>query len=145
MGCLPRNPARCTAQREIAMATPSEIVSKFVELWEQDDGFTEAVNSYFRDDTVWENHGLLTTTGKEEALGFYHEFSKSTGMTGMKIDMLAIAAKGDRVLTERIDRIIDAKGTEVMTVPVMGIFEIEDGKIAAWRDYFDTIVNSPPE
>ncbi len=125
------------------MATPTEIVSRFVELWEQDDGFTDAVNRYFRDDTVWENHGLLTTTGKQEALGFYHEFSKATGMTGMKIDMIAIAANGSKVLTERIDRIIDAGGTEVMTVPVMGIFEIEDGKIAAWRDYFDTIKNSP--
>jgi limonene-1,2-epoxide hydrolase len=28
-------------------------------------------------------------------------------------------------------------------VPVMGIFEIEGGKITAWRDYFDTIVNVP--
>ncbi|MDG2003339.1 MAG: limonene-1,2-epoxide hydrolase family protein [Novosphingobium sp.] len=122
---------------------PSEIVTKFVDLWEEDDGFTRAVNTYFRDDTVWENHGLLTTTGKDRALGFYHEFSKTTGMTAMKIDMLAIAAIGDKVLTERIDRILDAKGTEVMTVPVMGVFEIEDGKIAAWRDYFDTIANSP--
>lgn len=127
------------------MATPSEIVTKFVDLWEEDDGFTRAVNAYFRDDTVWENHGLLTTTGKQEALGFYHEFSKATGMTGMKIDMLAIAQAGDKVLTERIDRIIDADGNEVMAVKVMGIFEIEDGRIAAWRDYFDTIKNSPPQ
>lgn len=127
------------------MPSPSEIVSRFVELWEEDDGFTRAVDSYFRDDTVWENHGLLTTTGKAEALGFYHEFSKATGMTGMKIDMLAVAGDGNKVLTERIDRIIDANGAEVMTVPVMGIFEIEDGKIAAWRDYFDTIANSPPD
>jgi limonene-1,2-epoxide hydrolase len=126
------------------MATPSEIVTKFIDLWEKDDGFTEAVNSFFRDDTVWENHGLLTTTGKQEALGFYHEFSKATGMTGMKIDMLAIAEAGNKVLTERIDRIIDGEGREVMTVPVMGIFEIEDGRITAWRDYFDTIKNSPP-
>jgi limonene-1,2-epoxide hydrolase len=63
----------------------------------------------------------------------------------MKIDMLALAESGNKVLTERIDRIIDGKGNEVMAVAVMGIFEIEDGKIAAWRDYFDTIKNSPPE
>jgi len=126
------------------MPTPIEIVSKFVDLWEQDDGFTEAVERYFRDETVWEDHGLLTTTGKAEALGFYHEFSKATGMTGMKIDMLAIGESGNKVLTERIDRIINAEATEVMTVACMGVFEIEDGKIAVWRDYFDTIANSPP-
>ena len=127
------------------MTTPTETVRKFVDLWERDDGFTEAVNTFFRDDTVWENHGLLTTTGKAEALGFYHEFSKATGMTGMKIDMLAIGESGNKVLTERIDRIVDANGAEVMTVPVMGVFEIEDGRIAVWRDYFDTIKNSPPD
>jgi len=112
------------------MPAPIEIVSQFVELWEQDDGFTEAVETYFRDDTVWENHGLLTTTGKAGALGFYHEFSMATGMTGMKIDMLAIGESGNKVLTERIDRIINSEGTEVMTVACMGVFEIEDGKIA---------------
>lgn len=126
------------------MASEIEIISRFIELWEQDDGFTEAVNTYFNDDTIWENHGLITTTGKEEALGFYHEFTQATGMAAMKIDMLAIAADGNKVLTHRIDRILDGKGNEVMTVPVMGIFEVSDGKITAWRDYFDTNKNSPP-
>lgn len=126
------------------MPTPIEIVNHFVELWHQPDGFTQAVNSYFNDDTVWENHGLLTTTGKAEALGFYHEFSKATGMTGMKIEMHAIAETGNKVLTHRTDWIMDDSGNAVMEVPVMGIFEIEDGKITAWRDYFDTIKNSPP-
>lgn len=120
------------------MPRPSEIVRSFFALWEKEDGFAQAVEGFFRDDTVWENHGLLITTGKDEALGFYHEFSKATGMKTMRIDMLALAETGNKVLTERIDRIIDAFGREVMTVPVMGIFEIEDGRITAWRDYFDT-------
>jgi limonene-1,2-epoxide hydrolase len=126
------------------MTTPTGIVTHFVTLWEQDDGFPEAVKRYFTEATVWENHGLLTTTGPDEALGFYRDFSKATGMAGMKIDMLAIAETGSKVLTERIDWILDKDGTAVMKVPVMGIFEIEGGKIAAWRDYFDTAANSPP-
>lgn len=128
--------------------TPTGIVSHFVALWEQPGGFPLAVATYFTPATVWENHGLLTTTGPDEALGFYRDFSASTGMAGMKIDMLAVAATrdagGDKVLTERIDWILDQTGTAVMKVPVMGIFEIADGKIAAWRDYFDTKANSPP-
>jgi limonene-1,2-epoxide hydrolase len=124
--------------------TPTEIVTHFVELWEQPDGFTEAVNRYFTPGTVWENHGLLTTTGPAEALGFYHSFSEATGMAGMRIEMLALAAAGSKVLTERIDWILDAGGKEVMKVPVMGIFETEGGRITAWRDYFDTKANSPP-
>lgn len=126
------------------MTQPVDIVRDFIALWEQPDGFTTAVERYFTPATVWENHGLCTTTGQEEALGFYREFSAATGMTGMKIDTLAIAATGDKVLTERIDWILDADGQPVMKVPVMGIFEIAGGRIAAWRDYFDTIANSPP-
>jgi limonene-1,2-epoxide hydrolase len=39
------------------------------------------------------------------------------------------------VMTERVDRfVIDG---EPFSLPVMGIFEIVDDKISAWRDYFD--------
>ena len=49
------------------------------------------------------------------------------------------------VLTERTDRfLIKEKWVEV---PVMGTFEIHDGKITAWRDYFDAnqVINQWPE
>lgn len=126
------------------MAMPSEIVTAFIALWEQPDGFPEAVETWFTDETVWENHGLITTSGRQEAVGFYDQFSAATGMAGMKIDVLAIAETGNKVLTERIDYILGAAGEVLMTVPVMGIFEIEGGRITAWRDYFDTIANAPP-
>lgn len=126
-------------------ATPGEIVADFIALWEEPDGFPRAVERYFTPATVWENHGLLTTTGPDEALGFYREFGRQTGMKGMKIDTLALAVAGSKVLTERIDWILDGEGRAVMKVPVMGIFEIEGGRIAAWRDYFDTVANSPKE
>ena len=130
------------------MAAAGEIVSAFIALWEEPDGFPRAVERYFTEATVWENHGLLTTTGKADAIGFYQQFGAATGMKGMKIAMLALAEThdaltGDKVLTERIDYILDGAGQTVMTVPVMGIFEIADGRITAWRDYFDTIANAP--
>lgn len=120
------------------MPTPIEIVTRFIALWEGPGGFRSAVEAYFTPYTVWENHGLLTTTGRDEALSFFEQFAGSSGMTGMKVDMLALAAVGDKVLTERIDRGFDKDGNETIKVPVMGIFEIADGRIMAWRDYFDT-------
>ncbi len=39
------------------------------------------------------------------------------------------------VLTERIDTF--TVGDVVAPLPVMGTFEVRDGKISAWRDYFD--------
>ena len=126
------------------MPRPTEIVQDFIALWEKPDGFPEAVGTYFRDDTVYENHGLKTTVGKDEALGFYREFSAATGMAAMKIDTHAIAETDGKVLTHRTDYLLGTDGKPVMEVPVMGIFEIEAGKIAAWRDYFDTKAHTPP-
>ena len=49
--------------------------------------------------------------------------------------MRNIAAVGDTVLTERVDVFHLPNGK--IELPVMGTFEVKDGKIAAWRDYFD--------
>jgi limonene-1,2-epoxide hydrolase len=39
------------------------------------------------------------------------------------------------VFTERLDRFqMNGKWLEI---PVMGVFELENGKITGWRDYFD--------
>ena len=38
-------------------------------------------------------------------------------------------------MTERIDR-FEAQGNAV-ALPVMGVCELRDGRIASWRDYFD--------
>ncbi len=46
-----------------------------------------------------------------------------------------LAADGDTVLTERVDE-ITANGVTA-PVPVMGTFEVRDGRIVQWRDYFD--------
>ncbi len=57
------------------------------------------------------------------------------GMDSVEFQVRTIAASGDVVLTERVD-VFNAPGTR-LELPVMGTFELRDGKIAAWRDYFD--------
>ena len=47
-----------------------------------------------------------------------------------------LAADGPVVLTERLDRFTWPTG-DVAELPVMGTFEVHDGKITQWRDYFD--------
>ncbi len=49
--------------------------------------------------------------------------------------MLNIAAAGSVVLTERLDRFV--MGGKTVELPVAGVFEVSNGKITAWRDYFD--------
>ena len=49
--------------------------------------------------------------------------------------MRNIVANGDTVLTERVD--VFQLPNATIELPVMGTFEVKDGKIVAWRDYFD--------
>jgi limonene-1,2-epoxide hydrolase len=61
-----------------------------------------------------------------------------------QVHNIAETATGN-VLTERTDRfLVKEKWVEV---PVMGIFELRDGKITAWRDYFDVnqVISKWPE
>ena len=53
-------------------------------------------------------------------------------------------AAGDLVMNERTDRF--ELGGIWVDLPVAGVFELRDGRIALWRDYFDlpTIMNAMP-
>jgi limonene-1,2-epoxide hydrolase len=49
-----------------------------------------------------------------------------------------IAAADGIVLTERTERFTHRAGVKpAWELPVMGAFEFRDGKIVAWRDYFE--------
>ena len=73
----------------------------------------------------------------DEALDITDKFEISAGITHLDADMRSIAIERDRVLTERVDRLLTSKGEVIVTLRVMGIFELADGKSTAWRDYFD--------
>jgi limonene-1,2-epoxide hydrolase len=47
-----------------------------------------------------------------------------------------VMASGNRVMNERADTLVTRAGKKAV-VPAAGFFEIKEGKIFAWRDYFD--------
>lgn len=98
----------------------------------------EAFRTYFTPATVWDNVGWARTTGIDEAMVLMDKFEAEVGASAFRAEMLAIASQGNRVLTERIDYLLDADGKDLKSFQLMGIFEVTDGKISAWRDYFDT-------
>ncbi len=57
------------------------------------------------------------------------------GIESIDFRVINIAANGPVVMTERVD-VFTLPGRS-FELPVMGTFEISDGKIKAWRDYFD--------
>lgn len=89
------------------------------------------------DDCVWQNSGFPTCEGKDACLGLYDGFNQNAGFVGLRVEMIAAAASGDTVVTERIDHLLNASGEVFASLPLAGVLVVRDGKIAAWRDYFD--------
>lgn len=130
-------PPQVSAKIEDAkVSTPIEIVQAFCAAFPEDDGKV-AIQRYFMPKTVWVNEGVSRTTGIEEAIAFLERPNRSTSIAAVHFDMLAIAADGNRVLTERLDRFVRSDGSEIAAIRVMGVFEVEGNHIVAWRDYFD--------
>ena len=108
-----------------------ELIRKFCAAWAKPDA--TALADYFTDDAVYHNMPVQPIQGKDAIKGVIEQFTAPFERS--EWELLQIAAVGDVVLTERVDRFISADKT--IELPVMGTFEIVGGKIAAWRDYFD--------
>jgi limonene-1,2-epoxide hydrolase len=115
----------------------AKVVEEFLKTWSRPGQWRSAFTDYFSPDCVYENVGLSKTIGPEEAITFVLAFESKLPFVTMTVDVRNILESGRVVMTERIDRFHDAQGAEIFSLPVMGIFEVVGGKIAAWRDYFD--------
>jgi limonene-1,2-epoxide hydrolase len=74
-------------------------------------------------------------TGPDEA---HDMLSRMREHWDIRLDMVNSTAAGSVVLTERLEHFKHRKGERAdCELPVMGAFELRDGKIVAWRDYFE--------
>ena len=116
------------------MSSPNEtLVSNFVKEFDAPAPDPEKVGAYFTDDAVYHNIPLDPIHGKDaikQAVGGWKAMMLCNGW-----EIVHQVANGDVVMNERIDR-FKVNGKDV-ALPVVGVFELRDGKIAAWRDYFD--------
>lgn len=110
---------------------PLETVRRFCAAWSS--STPAELGEYFTDDALYHNIPIAAVTGRAEIVAFIEGFVG--GFEEIEFRVLAIAAAGDVVLTERVD-VFRSPGKTV-ELPVMGTFEIRHGRIAAWRDYFD--------
>ncbi len=110
--------------------SPVQVVEAFVAAWNRMD--LDGVLGLLHEEIVYHNVPVDPLHGKAAV----SEYLRSRWIFE-KIDweMPNIAASGNTVLTERIDRfVLDGRP---VALPVMGAFEIRDDAIVAWRDYFD--------
>jgi limonene-1,2-epoxide hydrolase len=108
-----------------------QVVRGFCEVFDKHDA--EAVRPFLADDVVYHNIPMDPVVGADATVAFLAGFLAMCDR--MEIEILQLAVRGEVVLTERVDTFTTAAG--VVPLPVMGVFEVRNGKIAAWRDYFD--------
>ena len=110
---------------------PNESYATSAEAFAKHDA--EALRPFFTDDVVYHNIPMDPAVGIDATIAFIEGFF---GMCeSMAVDTVHLAVRDNVVLTERVDTF--TIGPVVAPLPVMGTFEVRDGKISAWRDYFD--------
>jgi limonene-1,2-epoxide hydrolase len=111
---------------------PGAVVRAFVAEFDVEHPDIERLVSYFTEDAVYHNMPGQPARGRaaiRAALGYTQRLSSA----GWEIVHQATA--GGIVFNERLDRF--KVGERTVELPVCGVFELQDGQIAAWRDYFD--------
>ena len=93
----------------------------------------EVLRPFFSDDVVYHNMPMDPADGLEATMGVISMFM---GMgEAVEFEIHHLASDGSTVLTERTDRF--TIGGKEASLAVMGAFHVVEGKITAWRDYFD--------
>jgi len=112
------------------IADPAALVRAFVDAWTRMD--FEAVVGALHDEIDYHNIPMAPLAGKAAVRAY---LENAWAFEAAEWTMPHIAVAGAAVLTERVDAFL-INGRWVR-LPVMGVFEIEDGAIRRWRDYFD--------
>jgi limonene-1,2-epoxide hydrolase len=111
-------------------AANDAMVREFIAAWERRD--TEFIVDHFTDDGVYHSVPLTPIVGKQAIRDFVEGF---VGKPPGRLVIRHQVASDTVVMNERTDY-ITLNGQPVV-LPISGVFEIEHGRIKAWREYFD--------
>jgi len=111
--------------------TPQEVVGAFIAAVEARD--VDAALAFLAEDVSYENMPMDPIVGREMTgmvLRSYLDIS-----TEVEWRIVREVVDGDVVINERVDRFHIGGGW--LELPVAGFWEVRDGLITRWRDYFD--------
>jgi limonene-1,2-epoxide hydrolase len=111
--------------------TPLETVRAFIAHIEAKD--IESALALCTEDIEYDNVPMPTVHGVAEVRQFLGPFIDGAGDIEWVVHREA--ETGDIVFNERTDRF--QLGDRWLEIAVAGVWELRDGKIALWRDYFD--------
>ena len=106
------------------------MVRAFLAAWERRD--TPYILDCFTDDAVYHSIPLTPIVDKEAIRAFVTKFAD---VPPGRLEIRHQVASAHVVMNERTDY-MTLNGSPVV-LPICGVFEIEGGRIKAWREYFD--------
>ncbi|KQH78532.1 MULTISPECIES: limonene-1,2-epoxide hydrolase family protein [Mycobacterium] len=109
-----------------------QVVRDFLGSWEARS--LDTICSGFADDAVYHNVPVAPIEGIAGIRGIFEAFLAA--FSDAKLDIVTLAAEPGRVLVERVDYFTMNDGRKVV-LPVTGVFEVKNGKITRFSDYFD--------
>lgn len=112
----------------------ADTTTAFMNAWSERD--VDRIMSFFAEDAEYTNVPMdpPTNRGKQEIRQFIEGFIGMVSELEFIVHKQVEGADGT-VMNERTDRL--KMNDNWIELPVMGVFEFQDGKIRAWRDYFD--------
>jgi limonene-1,2-epoxide hydrolase len=115
------------------MPSNSDLIDGFMQAWRDLD--LDAIMNHFTEDAAYANIPMgPPNIGKADIRAFIEGFLGTTTEINFIVHHQAEGANGI-IMNERTDVLVmEGKRVELA---VMGVFELQDGKIKAWRDYFD--------
>ncbi|WP_061555761.1 limonene-1,2-epoxide hydrolase family protein [Mycobacterium simiae] len=108
------------------------VVRDFLGSWQ--DRSLDSICSGFAPDAVYHNVPVEPIEGIAGIRAVFQAFLDV--FADAKLDILSLAAEPGLVLVERIDYFTMNDGRKVV-LPVTGVFELNNGKITRFSDYFD--------
>lgn len=115
-----------------------QIIQNFIKAWSRLDA--DELVSYFTEDGIYHNMPAAPVQGHKNLNDFISGFLANWTKTSW--DTINILGNGDIVIAERLDR--TEVGEIKIDLPCCGVFEMADGKIKVWRDYFDMATFTKP-
>lgn len=106
------------------------LVREFVEAFNTKDG--DRLAPYLHSDVIFQAYGDGEVRGRDAVLRLWKGVFASFGR--VKFETVHQAVSGDVVIAEQVHG-LGLPGRRLAPVMNMAIYEIRDGKIAAWRDY----------
>lgn len=122
-------------------ATEDPVVDRILRMFdawgESNDAMRQSLFDNFTDDCVWENPGFPAAVGPQAGVELVIAPARERmAVELIRVITLRITHQDGLVWTERIDDLLRADGSVVLSALLAGVMQVDaDGRIRAWREY----------